>query len=119
MKNDLLKLVRWFCRKLTYNDLASVVPVLQEVLSGSRRDMELKPSEDRPPHYRQFRVDPTLPLTHPPEPKVNAPDWQQLQQQHEQQFGKPISIVRRRKVLLFLPKSVAASTATLRPGIFI
>ena len=97
MKNDLLKLVRWFCRKLTYNDLASVVPVLQEVLSGSRQDMELKPSEDRPPHYRQFRVDPTLPLTHPPEPKANDPDWQQLQQQHEQQFGKPISIVRRRK----------------------
>ena len=52
MKNNLLKLVRWFCRKLTYNDLASVVPVLQEVLSGSRQDMELKPSEDRPPHYR-------------------------------------------------------------------
>ena len=96
MKNDLLKLVRWFCRKLTYNDLASVVPVLQEVLSGSRQDMELKPSEDQPPHYRQFRVDPTLPLTHPPEPKTKTLDWQQLQEQHKQQFGKPISIVRRR-----------------------
>ena len=96
MKNDLLKLVRWFCRKLTYNDLASVVPVLQEVLSGSRRDMELKPSEDRPPHYRQFRVDPTLPLTHPPEPKADTSDWKQLQEQHKQQFGKPIPIVRRR-----------------------
>jgi len=48
VKNDLLKLVRWFCRHLTFNDLASVVPVLQEVLTGSRQ-MELKPAEDRPP----------------------------------------------------------------------
>ena len=96
MKNDLLKLVRWFCRKLTYNDLASVVPVLQEVLTGSRKDMELKPSEDRPPHYRQFRVDPTLPLTQPPKPEADIPDWQQLQKEHEQKFGKRISIVRRR-----------------------
>ena len=96
MKNDLLRLVRWFCRKLTYNDLASVVPVLQEVLSGSRRDIDLKPSEDRPPHYRQFRVDPTLPLSQSPAPKAETPDWQQLQKQHEQQFGKRISTVRRR-----------------------
>jgi putative transposase len=96
VKNDLLKLVRWFCRKLTYNDLASVVPVLQEVLSGSRTDMELNPAHDRPPHYRQFRVDPTLPLTQSPEPGADTPDWQQLLQQHEQQFGKPFSTVRRR-----------------------
>ena len=61
MKNDLMKLVCWFCRHLTFNDLASVVPVLQEVLTGSRQ-MELKTEEDRPPHYREFRVDPTPPL---------------------------------------------------------
>jgi len=98
VKNDLLKLVRWFCSKLTYNDLASVVPVLQEVLSGSRKDMELKAEEGRPPHYRQFRVDPTLPLTQPPEPEPRSPilDWQQLQKEHEQKFGKRIAIVRRR-----------------------
>lgn len=82
MKNDLLKLIRWLCRRLTYNDLASVVPVLQEVLSGSLHDMPLKPADDRPPHYRQFRVDPTLPLTEPPEPISNIPDWRQLESIH-------------------------------------
>jgi transposase-like protein len=96
VKTDLLKLVRWFCRHLTFNDLASVVPILQEVLSGSRSDLDLKPPEDRPPHYRQFRVDPTLPLAQPPEPKVETPDWQQLQKEHEQKFGKRIATVRRR-----------------------
>ncbi len=97
MKNDLLKLIRWLCRRLTYNDLASVVPVLQEVLSGSRHDMPLKPADDRPPHYRQFRVDPTLPLTEPPEPINNIPDWHQLQKEHLQKTGKRIGIVRRRE----------------------
>ena len=97
MKNDLLKLIQWFCRKLTYNDLASVVPVLQEVLSGSRSDVELKPAEDRPPHYRQFRVDPALPLTEPLVPIEEALSWQEIQKQHEQKTGKRIPIVTRRK----------------------
>jgi len=48
LKNDLLKLVRWFCLRLTYNDLVSVVPILQEVLTGSRKNINLKPEEDRP-----------------------------------------------------------------------
>lgn len=97
MKNDLLKLVEWFCRKLTYNDLASVVPVLQEVLSGSRKNINLKPEEDRPPNYRQFRVDPTLPLTEPPISKEEPPDWKQIQKEHERKTGKRIAIVKRRK----------------------
>ncbi|MEA2046424.1 MAG: DDE-type integrase/transposase/recombinase [Euryarchaeota archaeon] len=96
MKNNLLKLVRCFCSKLTYNDLASVVPVLQDVLSGSRKNIDLKASEDRPPHYRQFRVDPTLPLIEPPKPADDIHDWQQIQKEHMQRTGKRISIVRRR-----------------------
>lgn len=97
MKNDLFKLIRWFCSKLTFNDLASVVPVLQEVLSGYRKDIELKIPLEHPPHYRQFRVDPTLPLIQCPNPISESPslDWRQLQQQHEKQFGKTIPIVRR------------------------
>ncbi len=97
MKNDLLKLIQWFCRKLTYNDLASVVPVLQEVLGGSRKDVDLKPDDDRPPNYRQFRVDPTLPLTEPPAPKEEPPDWKQIQKEHERKTGKRIAIVKRQK----------------------
>jgi putative transposase len=96
VKNNLMTLVRWFCRHLTFNDLASVVPILQEVLSGSRH-IELKPAEDRPPHYRQFRVDTTLPLTEAPETKPDLPDWQQIQKQHELQHGKCIAVVQRRK----------------------
>lgn len=104
MKNDLLKLIQWFCRKLTYNDLASVVPVLQEVLSGSRKNIDLKPEEDNPPNYRQFRVDPTLPLTESPEPKEQPPDWRQILKEHEQKTGKSIAIVKPRKKSARPPK---------------
>ena len=96
MKNkSLIHLVRWFCRHLTFNDLASVVPVLQEVLSGSRK-VELKAPEDRPPHYRQFLVDPTAPLREQPNPTPELPDWKQLKSQYEQEHGKPIRVVTRR-----------------------
>jgi len=95
LKNDLLKLVRWFCLRLTYNDLASVVPMLHEVLTGSRKDIDLKPEEVRPPNYRQFRVDPTLPLTESPSPKEESLDWRQIQKDHLEKTGKRIGIVRR------------------------
>ena len=97
MKNDLLKLIKWFCRQLNFNDLASVVPVLQEVLSGSRSDIELKPDEERQPHYRQFRVDHTPPLTEAPRKKEEVLDWEQIQRNHEQLTGKTIPTVKRRK----------------------
>ncbi len=109
MKNDLMKLVRWFCRKLTYNDLASVVPILQELLGGSRKDLDLKPEEDLPPHYRQFRVDPALPLTEPPAPQEPVADWQQIQKEHEQKTGKRIPVVRRRKVSTAPPDKCACA----------
>jgi len=104
LKNDLLNLVRWFCFRLTYNDLASVVPMLQDVLSGSRKDIDLKPEEDRPPNYRQFRVDPTLPLTESPSPKEEPLDWRKIQKKHEQETGKRIGIVRRRAESVAPPK---------------
>mgnify|MGYP000403901862 CR=1 FL=1 len=107
MKNDLLKLIQWFCRKLTYNDLASVVPVLQEVLGGSRKDVDLKPDEERPPNYRQFRVDPTLPLTEPLEPKEEPPDWKKIQKEHERITGKRIAIELNMEII---PRSEHPST---------
>ena len=103
MKNNLLNLVRWFCSKLTYNDLASVVPILQDILSGARKNIKLKPDKDRPPHYRQFRVDTTLPLIEMPKPQNNTLDWQQIQEKHFQKTGKRISVVKHRSTSKALP----------------
>lgn len=96
MQNGLTNLIRWFCSKLTLDDLASVVVVLQEILSGSRTNIALKPTEVGPPHYRDFRTDMTQPLTEPPEPKV-VDSWKQLRLKHKQETGKELKPIRRGK----------------------
>ena len=96
MKNSLIKIVKWFCRQLTFNELASAVVIFHEVLSYSRSDITLKPAE-KPPHYRQFRVD-TLPPLLSPKIDIKKPihDWRELQKKHEQDTGKQIPPVKRR-----------------------
>ena len=61
MHHSLIRLIKWFCLRLTFNELASAVFIFHEILSNARSDIPLKPDE-KPPHYRQFRVDQTLPL---------------------------------------------------------
>ncbi len=98
MKTNILKLVKWFCRKLTYNELASAIIIFHEVLSGSRSDIELKPDE-KPPHYRDFRIDMLRPLTEAPEPKSSIPtlSWKTLKSDYEKKTGKSLNTVCRRK----------------------
>lgn len=104
MKTNVLKLVKWFCRKITFNELASAVVILHEVLNDSRKDIDLKP-EPKPAAYRQFRVDRTPPLTKPPEPPAPALIWQELQAQHKLKTGKTIPVVRRREGALAPPRN--------------
>ena len=94
MKNNFIKLIKWFCSKLTFNDLASAVVVLNEVLNNSRQDITLKP-EEKPPHYRVFRVDtiPPLPAPKKPEPQKN---WQEIKKNKELKTGKVINPVKNR-----------------------
>ncbi len=102
MKNNILKLVKWFCGKLTYNDLTSAIVILHEVLSNQRSDIELKP-EEKPPHYREFRVDLTRPLTSvPAENKEPSLDWEKLKQELES-MGKKVKPVQHRSNSLKLP----------------
>jgi transposase-like protein len=94
MHHSLSRLIKWFCRRLTFNELASAVLIFHEILSGSRKDIPLKPDE-KPPHYRQFRVDPIPPL--PADDKVSYKlEWELLKQAKESLSGKPINPVHHR-----------------------
>jgi putative transposase len=95
MKSNIMKLTKWFCLKLTLNELTSIVPVLLEVLAGSREDIQLKP-EEKPPHYRNFRVDTKPPLL--PESRRQL-DWQELLRKHEKERGRKILTQSRAKYL--------------------
>jgi putative transposase len=96
MRNSLINIVKWFCRRLTFNELASAVIIFHEILSNSRKDIPLKPDE-KPPHYRQFRVDPLAPLSAPKEPPSKL-DWELLKIAKESLSGKPIKPVAHRNL---------------------
>jgi putative transposase len=97
MKNPILKIVKWFCRQLTFNELASAVVIFHEVLNNARSDIVLKPLE-KPPHYREFRVDTVPPvLGSELDLKEENFDWRELQKKHEHDAGKKISPVKRNR----------------------
>lgn len=95
MKNSILKIVKWFCRQLTFNELASAVVIFHEVLNNTRSDIVLKPHE-KPPHYREFRVDSIPPLLDSEiDSKKKNLDWHELLKKHEHDTGKKVSPVKR------------------------
>ena len=94
MKKNLLRFVRWFCRNLTYNDLASVIVVLHDVLCNARRDIQLK-TDERSPNYRNFRVDMVPPLRQPPQSK-HVDDWQTIRRDYERTHNRKILPVKRK-----------------------
>lgn len=75
---------------MTFNELASAVFIFHEILSNARSDIPLKPDE-KPPHYRQFRVDQILPL--PADNKTYRLEWKLLKKVKESLYGKPINPV--------------------------
>jgi transposase-like protein len=76
---------------LTFNELASAVIIFHEILSNSRSDIPLKVDE-KPPHYRQFRVDQIPPL--PADDKISYKlEWKLLKQAKESLSGKSINPV--------------------------
>jgi len=70
------------------------VIIFHEILSGSRKDIHLKPDE-KPPHYRQFRVDQIPPL-----PSVDKTfdklEWRLLKKAKESLSEKSVNPVQHR-----------------------
>ena len=93
MHHSLIRIIKWFCRRLTFNELASAVIIFHEILSNSRKDIPLRP-DDKPPHYRQFRVDQLSPLPAPDKTSVLI-DWKIIKKNKER-TGKPVKPVQHR-----------------------
>lgn len=93
------RLVLWLCRKFTRSDLEALVQQLQQVLAG--REPEIHPRDDfrqQHPHYRDFYVDPQVPLTQPPTASAPQPklDWQRLCADYQRAHARPLPPVKRR-----------------------
>ncbi len=97
MSKSILNIVKWFCRQLTFNELASAIIIFHEVLNNSRKDIPLKP-EAKPPHYRKFRVDTCLPVPAAEHiEKKPLLDWKELKKNKERKTGKEIVPVKFRQ----------------------
>ena len=94
MPHSLNRIIKWFCRRLTFNELASAVVIFHEILNNTRKDIPLKP-EEKPPHYRHFRVD-QLPPLQAPDKSTETPNWKELKKNKEQKTGKPVKPVQNR-----------------------
>jgi hypothetical protein len=101
LKNSILKLIKWFCRRLTPNEFHSAFVIFGEILNEERSDIKFKPDK-KPPHYRNFRVDMVPPLTEPPAIEQKL-DWKQLKRQYKIDHGKELKPVKRRQGMLVPP----------------
>lgn len=72
--NNITQLCRWFCSKLTEDELFSVICILLDVYYGRKNDFKLR-SKDELPNYHQYHVDDDLPLLEHPAPCLN---WKKL-----------------------------------------
>ncbi|MFA6567262.1 MAG: DDE-type integrase/transposase/recombinase [Victivallales bacterium] len=95
--NNIHRIVKWFCRQLTLNELSCALAIILDVVSGKRQDIETKP-DPKPPHYRRYQVDAVEALASAPCPKEEIPglDWKRLLAEHQKRTGKALSPVGRR-----------------------
>lgn len=106
MNNKILNLAKWFCRKLTANEFASIIVIFHDILAGNRSDFDFKP-EIKTANYRKFYVDEEQPLLEEPpkSPKQIQPihDWKILKNEYEIKHNKTLKTVRRRNNQLTIP----------------
>ena len=106
MKTSLESLLRWFCKKITFNEFTSIVVIIHEILSGKRKNFDFKPeTQERTEHYRRFEYDTLLPLTEAPQKPETAPsqEWHQLVTEYKRKTGKELCPVHRKSNLYSVP----------------
>ncbi|MBW2704518.1 MAG: DDE-type integrase/transposase/recombinase [Deltaproteobacteria bacterium] len=105
--NSIVSLVRWFCLRLSLDELFIAASIISKVLNGERLDIKCKASTPEDcPHYRKFFVDPHAPLTEAPSPKLPTADYKTLLQQYRLEHGKDLAPVRRRKKKTSVPSHI-------------
>jgi putative transposase len=96
MNLNLEKLVKWFCKRITLNELYSVLNIILEIINGQRPDIKFRKKTEETPNYRKFYVDPLPPLVIA-QKKKEVDHYKLLLTQFEQEHGKKLKPVRRQK----------------------
>lgn len=96
MDLNLDKLVKWFCRKIVFNDMYSILNIVLEIIQGKRPDIKFKIDRKDLPNYRKFYVDSLPPLLKRPEINKTL-NYKELIKQYEEKGGKKVKPVKRHK----------------------
>ena len=71
---DIEKIVKWFCKQFSLDELTLAAGIILAVLNNERKDIKCKETSEKDlPNYRKFYVNPIPPLTQSPKPKDNLP----------------------------------------------
>ena len=97
--SSITRLVRWLCKQLNIDELLVAANILLEIINGKRDDIKLRTNiHEEHPNYRQFTVDPLVPLIEAPLKKVvQEADFKQIIDEHYRLSGKYIEPVKRHK----------------------
>ena len=100
-KRNILKMVKWLCRKLSYDELLIALSFIIEVIGGLRPDVKLRKTDHQKyPNYRKFRVDPKPPRNASPDQKdyVLKGHYKKLLKDYRRQKGKELKPIRRKVI---------------------
>jgi len=103
------RFVIWLCSNFTRKELTQIVENVQDVLSGKNTDIKIKSDfKEKHPHYQNYFVDPTPPLTSPPHISPEL-DYKELLKNYQKQYGKPLKPVNPKKSQTQVPKDSLCS----------
>lgn len=96
---SITRIVRWVCKQLNFDELLVAITIFLEVINNQRDDIKPRCNfRDNHPNYRQFTVDPLVPLIEAPLKKaVPEADFKRLLIEYRHKNGKGLKPVVRHK----------------------
>ena len=96
--NRIQRFVIWICKKFSRNEIEEIIAELVKVIENKNPEIELKDDfKNKHPNYRNFQVDPLLPLTESPKKhKKEHLHFKLLLDEYFNKYGKILKPVKTR-----------------------
>lgn len=110
--NRILRFVIWICKKFNHDEIEEIIAELVKVIENKS---ELKPKDDfkqKHPNYRNFQVDPLLPLTKSSEKHKEHLNYKALLEEYRKKYGKSLKPVKTRNKSNIVPAHLCCSVCS-------
>lgn len=105
--NRILRFVIWICKKFNRDEIEEIIAELVKVIEN--KNPELKPKNDfkeKHPNYRNFQVDPLIPLTESPKKHNKESNFNCLLVEYQHKYGKCLLPVKTRNKFNVVPPHI-------------